>query len=37
VSTVPGIRSVEVNLTYDPRWGPELMSPEAKVHFGMEA
>jgi metal-sulfur cluster biosynthetic enzyme len=37
VSAVPGIRSVEVNLTYDPRWGPELMSPEAKVHFGMEA
>ncbi len=35
VRAVPGIASVEVNLTYDPRWVPEMMSPQAKAHFGI--
>ena len=34
-STVPGIEFVDVKLTYEPRWTPELMSPEAKVNFGI--
>jgi metal-sulfur cluster biosynthetic enzyme len=33
---LPGIRSVDVELTYEPRWTPEMMSPEAKAHFGIE-
>ena len=34
-STVPGVEFVDVKLTYDPRWVPELMSAEAKTHFGI--
>jgi metal-sulfur cluster biosynthetic enzyme len=33
--SVPGVESVDVNLTHDPRWSPEQMSPEAKEHFGI--
>jgi metal-sulfur cluster biosynthetic enzyme len=34
-ANVAGIDSAEVELTYDPRWSPEMMSPEAKAHFGI--
>jgi metal-sulfur cluster biosynthetic enzyme len=34
-SSVPGIERVEVELTHEPRWTPEMMSPEAKAHFGI--
>jgi len=34
-SNVPGVESVNVNLTHEPRWTPEMMSPETKVHFGI--
>lgn len=34
-SNVPGVEFVDVKLTYEPRWTPELMSPEAKVHLGI--
>lgn len=33
--STPGVASADVTLTYDPRWGPEMMSPEAKAHFGI--
>jgi len=33
--SVPGIEAVEVELTYDPPWSPAMMSPEAKVRFGI--
>lgn len=35
VTGVPGVKSVKVKLTYEPRWTPEMMSPEAKTHFGI--
>ncbi|MGH6672239.1 MAG: NifU N-terminal domain-containing protein [Xanthobacteraceae bacterium] len=35
VTAVPGVASVKVKLTYEPRWTPEMMSPEAKAHFGI--
>lgn len=35
VSNLPGIKSVEVDLTYQPPWTPEMMSPAAKMHFGI--
>jgi metal-sulfur cluster biosynthetic enzyme len=35
VSNVPGVEFVEVDLTYEPHWTPEMMSPEAKAHFGI--
>lgn len=34
-SSVAGIASVEVNLTYDPPWTPGMMRPDAKAHFGI--
>lgn len=33
--SVSGVEDVEVRLTYEPRWVPEMMSPEAKTHFGI--
>lgn len=35
VSAVPGVEFVDVKLTYEPRWAPEMMSAEAKAHFGI--
>lgn len=32
---VPGVARVDVTLTYEPRWTPEMMSPQAKAHFGL--
>ncbi len=33
--SVPGVSSVDVMLTYDPPWGPHMMSAEAKRHLGV--
>ncbi len=35
VEGVPGVRSVRVEMTFDPPWGPERMSDEAKLELGM--
>src|SRR5690606_34051840 len=32
---VPGVASVEVTLTYEPPWSPQMMSPEAKRRLGI--
>ena len=32
-SNVPGVEFVDVKLTYEPRWAPEMMSPEAKAYL----
>lgn len=34
-SLVPGVDAVEVTLTYDPPWNPQMMSAEAKQHLGV--
>ena len=34
-SAVQGIAEVEVELTYDPPWMPQMMGIEAKIHFGI--
>lgn len=31
---VPGVEFVDVTLTYDPHWEPDMMSDEAKAHLG---
>ncbi len=36
-STVAGVETVEVELTYEPPWSPEMMSDDAKAHFGIES
>lgn len=33
--SVEGVTSADVELTYEPRWGPEMMSSIAKAHFGI--
>jgi len=33
VSTVPGVKEVAVELTYDPPWGAERMAPEIARRF----
>lgn len=35
VTSVSGVNSVKVKLTYQPHWAPEMMSHEARVHFGI--
>ena len=32
---VPAVEFVEVELTYEPLWTPEMMSAEAKEHLGI--
>ena len=34
-SAVSGVRDAEVNLVWDPPWGPNLMSDEARLELGM--
>lgn len=34
-SSVPGVRSAEVNLVWDPPWDPAKMSDEARLELGM--
>jgi metal-sulfur cluster biosynthetic enzyme len=33
---VPTVEFVDVALTYDPPWTPDMMTPEAKQHLGIE-
>jgi FeS assembly SUF system protein len=35
VGAVPGVGHAEVNLVWDPPWGPEKMTDEAKLELGM--
>lgn len=32
--TVEGVETVNVRLTFDSMWSPEMMSPAAKLFFG---
>ncbi len=35
VGAIPGVRQVEVDLTFDPPWTPERMSEEARELLGL--
>ncbi len=35
VGAVPGVRDAEVNLVWDPPWGPDKMTDEARLELGM--
>lgn len=35
VGAVPGVRDAEVNLVWDPPWGPDRMTDEARLELGM--
>lgn len=34
-SSVAGVEVVDVEMTHDPAWTPDMMSPAAKSHFGI--
>lgn len=36
VRILPGVKDVDVELTFDPMWSPDLMSEEAKAGLGLE-
>ncbi len=33
---MPGVKNVEVEFTFDPPWGPDKMSDEARVDLGID-
>jgi metal-sulfur cluster biosynthetic enzyme len=35
VRALPGVKDVDVELTFDPMWSPELMSEEARADLGL--
>jgi len=34
---LPGIRNASVNIVWNPPWGPERLSPEARTQLGIDA
>ena len=34
-ASVPGVRDAQVNRVWDPPWGPDKMSDEARLELGM--
>lgn len=34
VSAVPGVRDVDIAMTFDPQWGMDMMSDEARLELG---
>ncbi|GHC46721.1 SUF system Fe-S cluster assembly protein [Neogemmobacter tilapiae] len=34
VESIPGVKQVQVNMTFDPPWGMEMMSDEARLELG---
>ncbi len=35
VKEVPGVEDVDIELTFDPPWSPDMMSPEARKLLGL--
>jgi metal-sulfur cluster biosynthetic enzyme len=36
VRILPGVKDVDVELTFDPMWSPELISEEARADLGLD-
>ena len=34
VASVPGVKDVDVAMTFDPQWGMDMMSDEARLELG---
>ncbi len=34
VSAVPGVQTVDVDMTFEPQWGMDMMSDEARLELG---
>ena len=35
MASIPGVRSVQVNIVFEPEWNRDMMSEEAKLELGM--
>ncbi len=35
VKEIPGVKDVEVELTFDPLWNPDMMDPSIRKKFGL--
>ncbi len=33
---LPGVKDVDVEITFDPLWGPDMMSDEARADLGLD-
>ena len=36
ISEIPGVEDVNVELTFDPPWNPDMITPEGKKLLGLE-
>lgn len=36
VGIMPGVKDVDVEITFDPMWSPDLMSDEARAGLGLD-
>ncbi len=36
VGLLPGVKDVDVEITFDPMWSPEMMSEEARADLGLD-
>jgi metal-sulfur cluster biosynthetic enzyme len=36
VRILPGVNDVDVEITFDPLWGPDMMSDEARADLGLD-
>jgi FeS assembly SUF system protein len=36
IRSVDGVKAVNVNVVWDPPWGPEMISPEGRKKLGMD-
>jgi FeS assembly SUF system protein len=37
IRSVEGVKEVQVNVVWDPPWGPEMISPEGRKKLGMDS
>jgi metal-sulfur cluster biosynthetic enzyme len=37
IRSVSGVKAVNVNVVWDPPWGPEMISPEGRKKLGMDS
>ncbi len=35
VKSIPGVEDVDIELTFDPPWNPDMMTPEARKLLGL--
>ena len=36
IGLIPGVKDVDVEITFDPAWNPEMMTDEARADLGLD-